>query len=455
MTSRKANQAQFVGVAAWLFRKRWVAGLLGLVAFCPPAWAQFSPLPGAGAGAGGAATSALGAGAGAGTPAAAPTTIWSRLGLSSSNLQACRDKLCSCQIGQMFNSLLSGPVGAISGGFICPLCPPAPSPAQIAALANKPNGGAEAAAAKIQASEADAKARVAAVEYLGTVDCNRYPEAKKGLLAALREDPNECVRFAAARSLNSGCCCDQEVIEKLRICVAGEKKDGPAETSCRVQAAAFSALQNCLMRVPEEEEAPQPRRAAPEGPRRAPPEEPRRAPPERSEGLPEPIPDPTKRVKPIGTTMNTADTSTITTSLKVANRRARTIEEESKTKPFAQTIKEARQTLFEAARYPQASATLSPGKQSVYHALLKARKDIEGKSRPNPKNPSPGRDPGVAPSTYGPAPASVPGQANSIPGQVPGSEPSASGESQQQTETENPQSSSPAKRGLFGLLLKQ
>jgi len=337
----------------------------------------------------------------------------------------------------MFNSLLSGPVGAISGGFICPLCPP-PTAAQIAALANKPNGGAEAAAAKIQASEADAKARVAAVEYLGTVDCNRFPEAKKALLAALREDPNECVRFAAARSLNSGCCCDQEVIEKLRICVAGEKKDGPAETSCRVKAAAFSALQNCLMRVPEEEEAPQRHRALPE----------------RGEGLPEPIPDAKKRVKPEGTSMNTTDTSTITTSLKAANPRARTIEEELKTKPFAQTIAEARQTLFEASRYPQASATLPPGKQSVYHVLLKTRKDIEGKSRPNPKNPSPGRDPGVAPSTYGPAPASVPGQANSIPGQVPGSEPSASGESQQQTETENPQSSSPAKRGLFGLLLK-
>ena len=40
MTSRKANQARFVGVAAWLFRKRWVAGLLGLFAFCSPAWAE-------------------------------------------------------------------------------------------------------------------------------------------------------------------------------------------------------------------------------------------------------------------------------------------------------------------------------------------------------------------------------------------------------------------------------
>ena len=42
MTSRKANQARFAGVAAWLFRQRWVAGLLSLFvfAFCSPAWAQ-------------------------------------------------------------------------------------------------------------------------------------------------------------------------------------------------------------------------------------------------------------------------------------------------------------------------------------------------------------------------------------------------------------------------------
>ena len=165
----------------------------------------------------------------------------------------------------MANSMLTGPLGAVTGGMLCPLCPPAPSPAQIAALEKKPNGGAEAAAAKIKASEADAKARVAAVEYLGTVDCNRFPEAKKGLLSALREDPNECVRYAAARALNSGCCCDQEIIEKLRICVAGESKGAPAETSPRVKAAAFSALQNCLMRVPDEVEAPRPAPAVPEG----------------------------------------------------------------------------------------------------------------------------------------------------------------------------------------------
>jgi hypothetical protein len=437
MTSRKPKKARFVGVAAWLFRRGWVAGFLSLTAFSPPVWAQVPPLSGTGIGSGpgGAAASALGAGAGA--PPASPTTLWNFLGLSCGNLQAAKDKFCSCQIGQMFNSLLTGPVGALSGGFVSHLCPAAPTPGQIADLEKKPNGGAEAAAAKIQASEAGAKARVAAVEYLGTVDCNRFPEAKKGLLAALREDPNECVRFAAARSLNSGCCCDQEVIEKLKICVAGERKDGPAETSSRVRAAAFSALQNCLMRVPEEEAAPQPRQTPPEG----------------GEGRPEPIPDAKQRVKPEGTTMNTTDTSTITTSLKAAKLRARTIEEELKTKPFAQTVTEARQTLFEAARNPQPAATLPPGKRNVFHALLKARKDIEGKSRPNPKVPGPGGDSGVTPSTYVSPPASVPGQASLIPTQFPGSESSLSGESQQQTES--PRSSSSAKRGLFGLLLRQ
>ena len=124
--------------------------------------------------------------------------------------------------------------------------------AQRRIAASQP-GSAAAAAAAIQASEAGAKARVAAIEYLGTVDCARWPEAQKALINGLRQDPNECVRFAAARALNSGCCCDKKVIKALQICVAGESTDGaPAENSIRVKAAAFSALQNCLMRVPED-----------------------------------------------------------------------------------------------------------------------------------------------------------------------------------------------------------
>ena len=51
MTSRKANQARFVGVAAWLFRKRWVAGLLCLAHSVPRPGLKF-PRAGSGGGSG-------------------------------------------------------------------------------------------------------------------------------------------------------------------------------------------------------------------------------------------------------------------------------------------------------------------------------------------------------------------------------------------------------------------
>ena len=66
-------------------------------------------------------------------------------------------------------------------------------------------------------------------------------------------------------ALNSGCCCNKKVIDAMRLCISGESTDGaPAETSARVKAPAFSALQNCLMRVPEEL-PPEPQPPAPEG----------------------------------------------------------------------------------------------------------------------------------------------------------------------------------------------
>ena len=174
------------------------------------------------------------------------------LGAFCANLQACKLKLCNSQIGQMLNSTITGPMGAMTGGFIPPLCPIAPTAPQIAALEKAAPGGAAATAAKIQASEADAKARVAAVEYLATVDCTCWKEATNALVNALRADPNECVRYAAVQALNSGCCCNKLTIAALKTCVAGEDDDGnPPETSPRVKAAAFNALQNCLMKVPE------------------------------------------------------------------------------------------------------------------------------------------------------------------------------------------------------------
>ena len=421
-------------------RKTWGASLLVLaVASSPKVWAQ---IPATGAAAGGApsaATAGLGAaGTGAATPAtaAAPQSLFGFFGLSSANIHACITKLCNTQLGQTANSLITGPVGSISGGFIPPLCPPAPTPAQIAAMENKAPGGAEATAGKIKASEADAKARVAAVEYLGTVDCTRWKEATKALINALRADPNECVRYAAARVLNSGCCCNKDTIEALRICVAGEDKDGnPPETSPRVKAAAFGALQNCLVRVPE-----------------VLPEEVKPKPIERERGsVPnlEPLPE----QKPLGrerSTMNDGKDTHLATSLSVPATAVPRFEEQSQPKTFGQTVNEARQTLVDVSRTTRTPATLPPGKRSVFSAFIKARQDISTKAKSaSPAAPAP-EDPGVVPNSN--APGSGPGhdQAPTAPeaGAGPVSPATNPGSAA------SPDSSNESNRGLIGLLLQ-
>src|SRR5207302_11473959 len=114
-------------------------------------------------------------------------------------------------------------------------------------LKNKPPEGAEGAAALIQKSEMEAKARRTAVKYLGTVDCHFFPEAEAALINALRTDTNECVRLEAALALSRGCCCTKAIVEALTICVNGTAKDKhPSETSPRVRAVASVALQRCL-----------------------------------------------------------------------------------------------------------------------------------------------------------------------------------------------------------------
>src|SRR5271157_3320194 len=420
-------------------RKTWGASLLVLaVASSPKVWAQ---IPATGAAAGGApsaATAGLGAaGTGAATPAtaAAPQSLFGFFGLSSANIHKCIAKLCNTQLGQTANSLITGPVGSISGGFIPPLCPPVPTPAQIAAMQAMAPGGAEATAAKIKASEADAKARVAAVEYLGTVDCSRWKEATKALVNALRADTNECVRYAAARVLNSGCCCNKNTIEALKICVAGEDKDGnPPETSCRVKGAAFSALQYCLMKVPEV----------------LPREEVK--PIERERGsVPnlEPLPGP----KPLGrerSTMNDGKDIHLAGSLSVAEMAVPRFDEQLERKSLAQTVSEARQTLFDVSRTSRPPATLPPGKRSVLNALIKARQDISTKARPAPPAAPAPSDPGVVPSSYNPSSGDSQGVA--IPAPASGAGPMSA--------VVNPDSapdpvSPPAgsKRGLIGLLL--
>ena len=75
------------------------------------------------------------------------------------------------------------PLSAFTGGIIPPYCPLTPSLAELA------DQGAVGAAAKIKAEEAQAKARKAAMRYLGTVDCTRFPDAQDALVKGLHDCP--------------------------------------------------------------------------------------------------------------------------------------------------------------------------------------------------------------------------------------------------------------------------
>ena len=178
--------------------------------------------------------------------AAAPTTLWSFLGLSSANKAACRDALCKSQLGQLLNNGMT-PFSVLSGGIIPSLCPQTPTASDLA------QEGAEGTAAQIKKDEAGAKARRAAVRYLGTVDCHYWPEVAGELINSLRADKNECVRFEAAMALARGCCCTKETVKALSISAAGTKEDkNPEETSPRVRDAACLALEHCLSCMPPE-----------------------------------------------------------------------------------------------------------------------------------------------------------------------------------------------------------
>jgi hypothetical protein len=228
--------------------KRFVLGmLLGLG--CTPA--LFAQIPGAAApgaagaaapgAAGAAAPGAAGAAAPGAAPAAAPNNIWSKLCMTPEQKAACRDWFCNSPFGKIYSSMLL-PVSAFSGGLITDCCA-RPSLTDLA----QPADSADGAAARIKQDELEAKARRAAVRYLGTVDCSRWPEAEAALILSVRGDRNECVRLEAAWVLGRGCCCTPKVVAALSLVVAGSDRDGmPVERSERVKAAAAASLDHCL-----------------------------------------------------------------------------------------------------------------------------------------------------------------------------------------------------------------
>ena len=104
-------------------------------------------------------------------------------------------------------------------------------------FAGEPTDTAKGLAAAIKAQQIDAKNRVAAAEFLGTVDCIAYPESQEQLVGLIEEDPIEKVRYAAAKAIKEqfthgkdrtpgrkqkrqfdqcrGCCGNQEILNRL------------------------------------------------------------------------------------------------------------------------------------------------------------------------------------------------------------------------------------------------
>lgn len=201
----------------------------------------------------------------AAAPAAAapPRNIWSFFMMTpeqklahQQNSALCKAKFCNSRIGGFVNNMLL-PAGAATGGLLGPVCPGplAANPADLKKAPTSPQG----AAARIKEEEAQAKAKVEAIEFLATVDCRYYPEAEAGLVTGLRAEKNECVRLAAAKALASGCCCTPKILKALTTTVNGTSEDKfPGERSDRVRAFAFVALERCLRACNEGEPEPPP-----------------------------------------------------------------------------------------------------------------------------------------------------------------------------------------------------
>ncbi|MBM3979494.1 MAG: hypothetical protein FJ304_04275 [Planctomycetes bacterium] len=230
------------------------AEVLMVAVACAPAHAQ-PTLPGAPALPGGPTPAAAAAPAAGG--GGAPRNIWSFFMKTPEQKAQCKANFCNSRIGLFVNNLLV-PAGAATGGLLGPVCPPpgvggavggAPNPDDLKKPATSPEG----AAAKIKAEEAGAKAKVGAIEFLGTVNCRYYPEAEAGLIAGLRAEKNECVWIAAAKALATGCY-SPKVVKALLTCVNCSNKDGfPAEASELVRTYAYVALERCLRKCAEEE----------------------------------------------------------------------------------------------------------------------------------------------------------------------------------------------------------
>lgn len=174
-----------------------------------------------------------------GAPPPGPTTVWDKLGLGAQQREFRRRKMCETPAGKIMGGVM-GPMSKLSLGLVPPFCPPLPSLAELL------DPGAIGASSKMKLDKMNAPKRKQAVEALKGADCHYWPEAEDALIAALRTDRNEGVRYTAALVLQEGKCCTNKTIEALIISSSGSDRDGaPCESSALVRAAAAKALEHC------------------------------------------------------------------------------------------------------------------------------------------------------------------------------------------------------------------
>jgi len=118
--------------------------------------------------------------------------------------------------------------------------------------------GPEGTAAQLKAVDLQAPKRRAAIRELQKVDVRYHPEAEAIIVAALRADPSECVRYEAAEAIATLPVCTEKIAKALRTCIDSSSADGnPAELSMRVRNRAATALANCECGLPAMEISPQ------------------------------------------------------------------------------------------------------------------------------------------------------------------------------------------------------
>jgi hypothetical protein len=155
-------------------------------------------------------------------------------------------------VGQMLASMRK-PLSVATGGLVAAEKSPHPD--------EQAQPGPEGTAAQLKAANLQAPKRRAAVSQLQGLDVRYHPEAEAILIAALRVDPSECVRYEAAVTLTTLPVCTEPIRKALQTCVESSTRDGnPAELSGRVRTQASIALSKCecCLTEPTSESAPRP-----------------------------------------------------------------------------------------------------------------------------------------------------------------------------------------------------